>query len=110
MRCRSSANDRGAVTAELAIGIPTVLGLVGLVLGAMRLGMDGVTATTVASETAFAIARGDDSGSALHSARSVLPTGDWSANLSAGRVCVSATIPAAIPFAPPMVIRQCVST
>lgn len=110
MRCRSSANDRGAVTAELAIGIPTVLGLVGLILGAMRLGMDGVSATTAASEAAFAISRGDDSMSVLESARGVLPDGVWTAQTSAGRVCVSVTLPANIPLVPPMVIQQCVST
>ena len=107
MRSLSQSSDRGTVTAELAIGIPTVLGIVGLLLGALRWGMDGVSATTVAAETSFAIARGGDRESALGLAQAALPRAAWRIEQSATGVCTIATIEPPIPMIPAQQVRQC---
>ncbi len=110
MRSLLWSSERGTVTVELAIGIPTVLGIVSLALGALRWGMDGVSATTVASETAFAISRGVGHEAALSSARSALPTAAWSAEQNGSSVCVRAEINAPFPLMHNNEIRQCVAT
>lgn len=92
MRCPSSFSDRGTVTAELAMGIPAIVGLVGIVLGGMRWGMDAITATTVAAETSLGIARGEPDNEALGRARATLPSAEWRIVHSAAEVCVIATI------------------
>lgn len=108
MRYHSPVSDRGAVTAELAIGIPTVLGLVSVLLGALRFGMDGVAATTLASQAALSIARGESSDTALDAARRSLPAANWTADSTTGPTCVTATIPNPLPGSAPMIVRQCV--
>lgn len=107
MHCRSSVDARGAVTAELAIGIPVVLAVAGVVLGALRFGMDGITATTVASESAYAIARGQSTDTTLDVARTALPRAVWGSEESVDGVCVTATVPGPIPGMQPMQVRQC---
>ena len=93
MRSPSLFNDRGSVTAELAVGIPALLGLVGVVLGGLRWGMDAVTATTVGAETSLAVARGDPVEGTLQRARAALPNARWEIKHSGVSVCVVATIP-----------------
>lgn len=110
MRSPLWSSERGTVTAELAIGIPTVLGIVSLALGALRWGMDGVSATTVASETAFAISRGVGHEAAISSARSALPRAMWSVDQTDSSICVLAEINAPFPLMPDSEVRQCVST
>ncbi len=75
------------------MGIPAILGLVGIVLGGMRWGMDAVTATSVAAETSLGIARGEPDNEAMNHARASLPSADWRLEKSAAEVCVVATIP-----------------
>lgn len=73
--------------------IPAIVGLVGIVLGGMRWGMDTITATTVAAETSLGIARGEPDNEALGRARATLPSADWRREKTAAEVCVIATIP-----------------
>lgn len=93
MRFQSSSSDRGTVTAELAVGIPAILGLVGIALGGLRWGMDAVTATTVTAETSLAIARGDPVDVLLKRAGAALPSARWDIEKTASTVCVIASIP-----------------
>ena len=64
MFCRPSAprlglgQDRGTVTAELAIAIPSVLMLLGMVMGTARVGVDSVTASAMAHDAARALVAG----------------------------------------------------
>ena len=109
MRYPSSGSERGTVTAEYAIGIPAILAVLGIALSALRWGMDGVTGTTVAAETAFAIARGRDESAALSKAEDLLPVAEWSANSSANRVCVAGSIPSPLPGLDPQTVSQCVN-
>ena len=113
MRFPSSFSDRGTVTAELAMGIPAILGLVGIVLGGMRWGMDAVTATTVAAETSLGIARGEQDNVALDRARALLPSAEWSLVKSAsstGRKCARhAANCSASPCLPPRVRGRLIS-
>lgn len=106
MRSQSVGNERGAVTAELAIGIPALLGVVAITLGAMRWGTDAATATTLAAESSFAIERGQPVESVLSSVRARMPHAEWSAS----GTCVRAVLPPPIPLAQPITIEQCATT
>lgn len=93
----------------MAIGIPAILGVIGLGLGVLRWGMDGVSATAVASETAFAIARGEDLDALVARSRAAMPDVVWEATTESGRVCVIASIPAPLALVSPHEVRQCAS-
>jgi hypothetical protein len=75
----------------------------------LRWGMDGVTATMVASETAMSISRGVGHESVLASARFALPGATWSIEESTSSVCVTATLSPPIPLIPHHKVRQCVT-
>lgn len=61
------------VTAELAVGIVTLLLVLALVLGALRLGMDRAVAASVAATVAREAARGGDSSEVWQRSRGGLP-------------------------------------
>lgn len=107
MRSLSSCSDRGTSTAELAIGIPAVLGIVGIALGAIRWGMDGVTATSVAIESAYSVTRGESQDDVLDRARQALPGARWTLSHSAGQACVTAMVDSPIPLIPSNSVTQC---
>lgn len=103
-------NDRGTVTAEIAIGIPAILGVIGLGLGALRWGVDAVTAVSVATESAISLSRGalaNDVQSQLSEANSSV---GWDLSVAADRVCVSGSVPAPLGFLPPIEISRCANT
>ncbi len=54
----TGGNDRGTVTAELAIAIPSVLMMLGLVMGTARVGMDSVSASALAHDAVRAMVAG----------------------------------------------------
>jgi len=97
------------VTAELAMGIPAVLGVIALGLGSLRWGMDAVAATTVAAETSFAVFRGEDPGTALAVARDAVPGATWTLDSTASNTCTVAVIPPPLPLLASRTVRQCVS-
>lgn len=111
------------MTAELAIGIPALLLVAALALGAIRWGIDAVAATSVAAEVARAIARGEAVDSALSDATSAVPTATWSSENQglgaagiegggplgggSGMVCVAALLPAPVPLSKQVTVEQC---
>ena len=103
-------SDRGTVTAEVAIGIPAILGVIGLGLGALRWGVDAVTAVSVATESAISLSRGalvNDVQSQLSEANR---STDWVVSVAADRVCVSGSVPAPLGFLPPIEVSRCVNS
>ena len=56
----SRGHDGGSVTAEFAIVVPAVIGVLALVLAGVSLGRDALAFTTAAHQVARAVARGDD--------------------------------------------------
>ena len=103
-------NDRGTVTAEIAIGIPAILGVIGLGLAALRWGVDAVTAVSVATESAISLSRGalvNDVQSQLNEANSLV---GWVVSVASERVCVSGSVPAPLGLLPPIEISRCVNT
>lgn len=72
---RACRDDRGAVTAELALGIPVLLGVVVGLVWLLAVGAAQVRAVDAARETARAAARGEDRSVALAAGRRVLPEG-----------------------------------
>ncbi len=97
------------MTAELAMGIPAVLGVIALGLGSLRWGMDAVAATTVAAETSYAVVRGEDPDTALAVARDAVPGATWQLDSTASNTCTVAVIPPPLPLLASRTVRQCVS-
>jgi hypothetical protein len=103
-------SERGTVTAEIAIGIPAILGVVGVGLGALRWGMDAVMAVSVAAESAVEIGRGanlDDIASRLNRASE---SAAWTITTANGAVCVEGSVIAPLGFLPPIAISRCAPT
>ncbi len=61
------------VTAELAVAIPSLVLVLGLVVGGLSLGIDEIRCIDAARVGARALARGDDQGAAESVARRVAP-------------------------------------
>lgn len=87
--CGSRNDERGTVTAELAIAIPSVLMILGLVMGTARVGIDSVSASALAHDAVRAMVAG---GTADAAATAV---GRAGAKLSVDAVgCVTVRFPA----------------
>ncbi|MBJ7433260.1 MAG: hypothetical protein JHC62_02305 [Microbacteriaceae bacterium] len=107
MLCRSSRDERGLVTTEIAIAIPALLLVVGLVIGAIRWSMDAISATSVAAETARAIVRGEPEELSLAASENSVPSADWSARRESLEVCVHARFPPPLPLMEHVTVTQC---
>ena len=107
MLCRSSRDERGLVTTEIAIAIPTLILVVGLVIGAIRWTMDAISATSVAAETARAIVRGEPDTSNLTAAEKSVPLAEWSIRHEPLEICVDARFPPPLPLMGHVTVTQC---
>lgn len=67
--------DRGAVTAELALGLPILLAVTLGLVWLLSVGAAQVRTVDAARETARAVARGDDRASAVALGEQVAPAG-----------------------------------
>ncbi|WP_246160371.1 TadE family protein [Nocardioides humilatus] len=84
-------DDRGAVTAELALGLPVLLAVTTGLVWLLSIGAAQVRTVDAARETARAVARGDDEAAAVSVGRQVAPEGvDVEVVRSDGRVTVRA--------------------
>lgn len=95
--------DRGAVTAELALGLPLLMGVTVVLCWLLALGIGQVRVQDAARETARAAARGDDTADAIAVGRRVAPS-DSSVSLQSGGEQVVATVVAPIP-GPDVLVR-----
>ncbi|HEY7718060.1 MAG TPA: TadE family protein [Pedococcus sp.] len=68
-------SDRGAATAELALGIPLLVALTAGLVWMLALGATQVQLIDASREAARAVARGDDASSAEAVARQIAPRG-----------------------------------
>lgn len=83
------------VTAELAVGLVTLLLVLSLVLGALRLGIDRAAATSVAGAVAREVARDGDPAGAWQRTSDGLPEGAGYAVTRDDRmVTVTVSVPA----------------
>ena len=81
--------ERGAVTAELAMGLPLLLALTVGLAWLVGVGSAQVRAVDAAREAARAVARGDSEGAAVDVAAAVAPAGATvSVSTTDGRVVV----------------------
>jgi hypothetical protein len=93
-------NERGAVTAEAAVVIPTLALLTLALAWFVTLGVTQVRVTDAARETARALARGDSDASGLALGRRVAPDGSrFHLRREAGTVVVRVTTPVRSPLA-----------
>lgn len=67
--------ERGAVTAELALGMPLLAALTVGMVWVLAVAADQIRAVDAARETARAVARGDDLGAAVDIGQRVAPDG-----------------------------------
>ena len=72
---RTRRDERGAATAELALGIPLLLALTAGLVWMLAVGAAQVRVVDAAREAARAVARGDDVSSAEALARRIAPEG-----------------------------------
>lgn len=85
------ATDRGAVTAELALGLPLLLAVTTGLVWLLAVGAAQVRTVDAAREAARAVARGDDEGAAISLGERIAPDGVRVVVLSRdGRVVVRA--------------------
>lgn len=83
---------RGAVTAELALGLPLLLAVTTGLVWLLSVGAAQIRTVDAARETARAVARGDDEGAAVAVGERVAPDGVRVAvHTQSGRVVVRAT-------------------
>lgn len=91
---RRIGGERGAVTAELAVGLVTVVALLGLVLGLVAAGVAQVRCVDAARAGARVAALGqDDAAVATVATRSAGPSAEVSVERSAGWVDVTVRLP-----------------
>src|SRR3954452_15429547 len=84
-------SQRGAVTAELAMGLPVLMAVTTGLVWLLAVGAAQVRTVDAARETARAVARGDDEGAAVAVGERVAPDGVHVVVSSRdGRVVVSA--------------------
>lgn len=89
---KGQRRDRGMASVEVALALPVVVTLLAVCVGAVSLGVDRVRCVDAARLAARALARGDDSGTALALARTAAPPGAAVAvSSSADRVTVTVT-------------------
>lgn len=107
----SRRGERGAVTAELALGLPLLVAVTIGLVWLLAVGTAQVRAVDAARETARAIARGDQVGAAVDRGARVAPEGaEVSVSGGAGEVRVVVTAAVAGPggmfdFLPPVRVR-----
>lgn len=106
-RSASFRDEKGLVTLEIAVAIPALLLVIGLVIGIIRWSMDAVTATSVASEAARDIVRGEPLADRLKSAEHIVQLADWSARVEPFEVCVDARFPPPLPLMGHVTVSQC---
>lgn len=75
MTRRGRASDRGAVTAELALALPLLLGVTAGLVWLLAVGVGQVRTVDAARETARALARGDEQGAAVALGERIAPDG-----------------------------------
>ena len=91
-RAARSRDDRGAVTAELVMGLPLLLSVTVGLVWLLAVGAAQVRTVDAARETARAVARGDDAAAALAVGQRVVPAGGQvSIEESGDQVVVTAT-------------------
>jgi high-affinity K+ transport system ATPase subunit B len=95
------------VTAELAIAIPALLLVVGVLLSATRWALDAITATSVTAESARALNEGGDEASVLGDARAAVPRGEWSVRRTQTETCVATVLPPPLPLLGHVTVEQC---
>lgn len=75
VRGRESAGERGAVTAELAMGLPVLLAVTAVMVWLLSLGVSQARVVDASREAARILARGDDGAIAVAAARRIAPDG-----------------------------------
>lgn len=95
MRAERERVESGMVSAELAVGLVTLLFVLSLVLGVTRLALDRAAAVSTAGIMAREAARGGDLAGTWERSRRSLPDGaHYTQSVSGGYVTVSVEVPA----------------
>lgn len=90
-RSRWRGRQRGAVTAELALGLPLLLAVTAALVWLLAVGVAQVRTVDAAREVARSVARGDAEATALSAGRRVAPAGVvLTVSRADGRVTVAA--------------------
>jgi len=85
---RATADDRGTVTAELAVALPAVLVVLAVCLGGVQVVTRQAALVGAASAAARSVARGDSSNATAETVRQIDPAARYSAATAGDLVCV----------------------
>lgn len=88
---RCIAGERGAVTAELALGLPLVLAVTVAMVWLLAVASAQIQISDAAREAARSVARGDDESSARSVAQRVAPDAHLAIEVEGGQVVVTAS-------------------
>jgi len=100
---RLLANDDGLVVAELAITLPVVVLMIGVVLGCGAVGAQLVRVQDAAADVARLLGRGDTTADALAFSERAVPAGALTVERRDGLVCVQLRAPARVMLTLPVV-------
>lgn len=101
--CRLLANDDGMVVAELAITLPTVVLMMGVVLGCAAVGSQQIRVQDTAADAARLLGRGEAEADALAFVARSVPAATLSVERNDGLVCVQLRAPVRVILPLPVV-------
>jgi Flp pilus assembly protein TadG len=87
-RTAARSNDRGSVTAELAVGLPIVVLVLAACLGGLSLATAQLRATDTAADVARVLGRGEPVDTAQSLIDRTVPGAQLSVSRAAGLICV----------------------
>lgn len=107
-RCRPGAHDRGAITAEIAVALPTIVVVLAACIGGVGATTTLLAASDAAADAARFIARGEAPSTASAHVRAVLPGASLRAERRGDLVCgVVEVAPRVLGVAVPLSARSC---
>lgn len=92
IRRRSAAHDRGSVTAEIAVGLPTVVLVLAACLGSLGLGTAQVRAQDAAADAARLLGRGETLAAAQRHVERSVPGARLAVDYPEDLVCTTVSV------------------
>lgn len=108
---RATVGDRGAVTAEIAVALPTIVVMLAACIGGVGATTSLLAASDAAADAARLLARGDAPATASAHVRAVLPGASLGVDRRDTIVCATvATAPRVLGVPLPVSARSCALT
>lgn len=106
-RCRAALNERGSVTAEVALVLPVLVLLLALVLGAISAQGQRVLLQDATADAVRLIARSEDEARAADLIARVAPSAQFSTEREGDLVCASSSMTVTVVMPIELTARAC---